>query len=476
MVEKIAADAATMSEALHKVPGLGDLDAGVMDKLEKLEREINYRCYFFPGGQPRLFVEGEGEDTETIKYDNLPGGLDIFATFNPRYYTHYIQQAKQYSFHKHFLYYDGVDVKQINFSNAGNILRNASPETDAKIYYGILAGLRYMDKVDSFVQDQYQYVGMSVGEINKIFKMCSSGADNIIRNCEYQIQNVVKQDRYEFVESDEGWLASDWKYSFAEDLLDDWAEVQEEYEKYKEKLWAAMQNIDNLNLCSNYNSGITHGNVTIQQMNQCIQAIEDQATVETTAPSQTAPATAAPAPAASAASTVSVKIKKFSKVVNDGKYLYEVINDEGKKLYIDDNHNLFYEDKKVASPATGYKSIVVNAEGVCALPSDTFMFEKPATKAITNVGPSTLYPDRYLVLQCDNGAYVYYDKNNESVCNMSHVALPKIAMEAKLQSNTVLYIIIAVIALVIVGGLAYNFFMQQLTSGVLDKHADIAVH
>jgi hypothetical protein len=211
-------------------------------------------------------------------------------------------------------------------------------------------------------------------------------------------------------------------------------------------------------------------------MNQCIQAIGDQATVETTAPTQTAPATQAAPATAAPASTVSVKIKKFSKVVNDGKYLYEVINDEGKKLYIDDNHNLFYEDKKVASPSSGYKSIVVNAEGVCALPSDTFMFEKPATKAITNVGPSTLYPDRYLVLQCDNDAYVYYDKNNKSICNMSHVALSSIAMEAEIQSNTVLYIIIAVIALVIVGGLAYYFFMQEPTSGVLDKHADVSVH
>ena len=81
------------------VDGLQNLDAGVMDKLENLERQILFRSYYFQGGTPKKFVHGIGKDTDKIHYDNSTDKRDYLREWNPRYLDDYINQARQYGYH-----------------------------------------------------------------------------------------------------------------------------------------------------------------------------------------------------------------------------------------------------------------------------------------------------------------------------------------------------------------------------------------
>jgi len=264
------------ANALANVPGLGDLDAGVVDKLVKLERQILYRSFYFPGGQPKKYVTGVGRDTEDVHYDGHTEERDILSDWDPRYLDDYIQQAKQYGYHKHFLYWDGELVREISFDEAAQKLSFVDENNEKEIFFGILEGLAYMDKIGSFLKDQAGNVSLSEAVINQKLKANRA----IIQSIDNKIKYVVGQNKNEFISSDVGWISSSEAYCFAGDVYAQWKACQDEYQVYKEKLWDALKNIDNLNLCTNNFQGIAVGDVHIEQAMNCVQKINDAETLE----------------------------------------------------------------------------------------------------------------------------------------------------------------------------------------------------
>ena len=137
--------------SLSDVAQFQGLDSGLLEKLENLETKILYRSYYFQGGLPKKFVNGVGTDTENIHYDGFSEERDLFSAWNPRYLDEYIEQAKQYGFHKHFLYYDGNNVNHITFADATIKFNHVDQNTDPNTFYGLISGLEFMNKMNSFI-------------------------------------------------------------------------------------------------------------------------------------------------------------------------------------------------------------------------------------------------------------------------------------------------------------------------------------
>ena len=73
-------------------------------EIQKLERYVTYHMFYFPGGVPKLRINGHGIDTDEQEYDNLDVKIDPFANnWDPRYMVDYINAARQGGFHKWFI-------------------------------------------------------------------------------------------------------------------------------------------------------------------------------------------------------------------------------------------------------------------------------------------------------------------------------------------------------------------------------------
>ena len=93
--------------ALSSLEPLMMLNKDVLDKLEKIDKELVYRRFYFPGGTPKLYMKGDQADTNEIHYvqDNTDGGFD------PRFIKDYIAEAKQNGFHRHVIVYNPSSSK-----------------------------------------------------------------------------------------------------------------------------------------------------------------------------------------------------------------------------------------------------------------------------------------------------------------------------------------------------------------------------
>lgn len=283
MTQSSNADAAAI--ALATIPGTEGIDNGVLKKLEDLELQIMFRSYYFQGGLPKKFVFGKGTDTDLIHYDGLTEERDMFGVWNPRYLDDYIEQAKQYGFHTHFLYYDGTSIEHMSFADAAIALTFVNDNTNPEKYYGILSGLRYMNKINAFFAECDLPDTLTKGKIKDAL---NSDPKGYVATADKKLYGLLSQSSKNFINEDVGWIAYDEKWCFAGDLYKEWKELQDEYNEYKEKLWNAISKLDNINICTNRVSGIQVGNVNINQINNCIQKITTTTEIKTEIPDNNA--------------------------------------------------------------------------------------------------------------------------------------------------------------------------------------------
>lgn len=244
------------------------LNDDMFKEISKIERAILFRQFYFPGGVPVLLnIEGKAKS-------------DVFTHWDPRYLEEYIIEAKQNGFHRHFLYYDGLRVNTINFYDASEIItkcikNNVVQNNDVCKPFNvisILSGLRYMNKIESFISEYGRKLNVSVSDVLTILDNSSNVADK----CDEAVMNIVKQSSDEFINENVGWQADDIKYAFdVYEYAQRWNECQVKYMEFKDKLWNILSKTNALNICSNVNTSINVGDVTLQQAITCTQQIGD---------------------------------------------------------------------------------------------------------------------------------------------------------------------------------------------------------
>ena len=265
-------------------------------EIEKLERYIQYRMFYFPGGLPKLKINGHGKDNEYEEYDNLDSKVDPFSeNWDYRYIRDYVEVARSNSFHRWFIAVipssTKTTFKPMNFGQfytdyvkqAPLMWINESFDEDkvpATLKFdelaGAMAGLEFMDKLDSFIAYLKE---MQVDVVTKKrFNTLKGKLSTFIQMKNELNNNLIKQSEEEFKNNNIGWLARSYDYAF--DCAQYTAELirrRDEYEKFKEQLWAVLKTSPAINLCTNYTS-VTGNNVSIVQEMKCVQVIQDSET------------------------------------------------------------------------------------------------------------------------------------------------------------------------------------------------------
>lgn len=250
------------------------------NEIQEIEKQILYRRFYFPGGIPKLRIAGKGTNSpnDDFEYDQSTEGIDPFDHWDPRYLKDYIVVSKQNGFYKNFIYFDGYNkFKTINFSQAANILKKCVNWSTGKIdgdgacdkyeVAGIVAGLIYFDKVNSFID----FFGMKETLFNKMVVVNGDLIEPLID----KLEDLTGQSKKEFIENNFGWMANDNSLSFdSAQYLKKWLELESKYEEYKEKVWKILENTNALQLCSN-NVNVVGNNITIQQGLSCAQSISN---------------------------------------------------------------------------------------------------------------------------------------------------------------------------------------------------------
>lgn len=276
-------------EAIQKaVVGLEELkllDNGILSKITELEKNIMYRRFYFPGGIPRKLIPGVGVDTDKYRFDNISGERDVLLHWDPRYLDDYLQQEQQNGFHKHFLYFDGKQIVSASYVLARTIimdkidfmmglyLNNFASVSELYKVYGIVGGIEYAGKTENFISEYADVIGIT----KKGWSLVLIYGDRFISQVIKQIENFVGQTQNEYQTYDFGFMAPDNRKDlwFADNLMEEWEKLQDQYNIYKEKIWAILEKTNVLNLCSNYNMfvGVNLGNISVNQAFECINNI-----------------------------------------------------------------------------------------------------------------------------------------------------------------------------------------------------------
>ena len=245
------------------------------NKIRELEKELEYRKFYFPGGTPQLKVVKEGETPPLGK------------NWDPRYLTDYIQAAKANGFHRWFLYLGGdnqTELMPCSFMMLWNEAKQAINWTTKKFYYepsneltSMFVGLKFFDKFDAWVD----YIkGSTENNINIT-------TDKVDWIYEEELSLSVKGDLMEVLTAYIGQTASEFKnndvgyYTMLDSLAFDSSKIlqqltvyNEKYEQFKKELWAIIKKNPVLQLCTN-NANITGNNINITQVMQCNQEIKE---------------------------------------------------------------------------------------------------------------------------------------------------------------------------------------------------------
>lgn len=258
-------------------------------EIQKLEKYVMYHMYYFPGGSPKLRINGHGTDTDKQEFDNLDASVDPFSnSWDPRYMVDYIDAAHQGGFHKWFITVINTDAqttfKPMSFSQfmsqfvTSNAVDWVSGEVDpifSTELAGAMAGIEFMSKLDALINFLQDEAGSKVINKTRWAKVSSKLANAIAKNKLALSNNLIKQTETEFKRENIGWMAPNWDYAF--DCAQYTAELTrryDEYNEFKEKLWALLKESPSLQLCTN-NVNVTGNNITIQQEMSCVQTIQD---------------------------------------------------------------------------------------------------------------------------------------------------------------------------------------------------------
>ena len=251
---------------------LGD---NLFTTIANIERQIDYRRFYFPGGEAKQKILKDGE---TIKTG---------AGWDPRYLEEYIGQAHQYGFHRWMLAPIGTTAlsqfKPISYATVDEYLRKAvkwargyalNDGYTAASISEYVAPLVYFDKLDDYVKN---YEG--------VFTDADTFTEWIDRylGSEYtKVMDLLKirfgHSATEFKNLDAGYYAQSTNQAFdAAELAAEFKKYSVQYEEYKQKLWEIMKQSSVFQLCFNY-ADMTGNNININQTLQCNQWIGDNNT------------------------------------------------------------------------------------------------------------------------------------------------------------------------------------------------------
>lgn len=275
--------------ALSSLEPLMMLNKDVLDKLEKIDKELVYRRFYFPGGTPKLYMKGDQADTNEIHYvqDNTDGGFD------PRFIKDYIAEAKQNGFHRHVIVYNPSSSKYEakSFDQLKNLLqtyyindktvdyiRNSrgittfEKQVKQESMAALFASLIYFDKYELFMNEFKRE--FKPDQMEKVMTYY----DDFIQNELYRLSDVIGQSAEDFVKNDYGWMGPESLAFDASIFVEDYAKYKAEYDKLKDQIWQWLSQITSLNLCANRVSGIYQASdeaqINLTQMSNCYQSVK----------------------------------------------------------------------------------------------------------------------------------------------------------------------------------------------------------
>lgn len=275
--------------ALSSLEPLMILNKDVLDKLEKIDKELVYRRFYFPGGVPKLYMKGDQPDTNEIHYvqDNTDGGFD------PRFIKDYIAEAKQNGFHRHVIVYNPSSSKYEakSFDQLKNLLqtyyindktvdyiRNSRGATTfekqikQESMAALFASLIYFDKYELFMNEFKRE--FKPDQMEKVMAYY----DDFIQNELYRLSDAIGQSAEDFVKNDYGWMGPESLAFDASIFVEDYAKYKAEYDKLKDQIWQWLSQITSLNLCANRVSGIYQASdeaqINLTQMSNCYQSVK----------------------------------------------------------------------------------------------------------------------------------------------------------------------------------------------------------
>lgn len=298
------------------------------NKIRELEKDLEYRKFYFPGGVAKL--------------KQVPPGQvgPLGDKWDPRYLVDYIEQARANGFHNWFLkpkldehgnvtYIEPCNVMKvwnrcktaIDWRNKRYISNGNSK--DFKEVVSMFVGMAYMGKfealsnyIDAVSEGDLTIYDITLKDIYDTF-----GRD-VVSPMREKLVAIVGQTN--FVEDDFGYYAQIDKLAFdAQAIVDELKVNNAKYEKFKKQLWDILSKNPVLQLCTN-NAQITGNNIKITQTMECKQSIigdeqnngdgedeeeEDEEEETTETPAATPTTTTAP--------TTQTKAKKESKKNND---------------------------------------------------------------------------------------------------------------------------------------------------------------
>lgn len=290
VVEKITADVSAINAKLDTKNNASMslmmlMNDKTFQEIQEIEKQVIYRRFYFPGGEPKkIIVQSKSE----------------LKRWDPRTIDEYIVLAKQQGFHRFFIYYNGFDFKHISFTQAATVLKNCIDWSSQRIFEtggcdkldvcGIIAGLIYFDKVDSFFEEI-----TTIGANKTMFnKLCDAYADIIDPMIEKIANVLVHQTQNNFKKNNYGWMAEDDNLAFdSGKYVAQLVTLKAQYEMYKDRVWKILEDLNALEVCTNY-TNITGNNLSIDQKMQCALSISQSAPAQTNIPSVQASSTQEP--------------------------------------------------------------------------------------------------------------------------------------------------------------------------------------
>lgn len=267
------------------------------NKIRALERDIEFRKFYFAGGVPKLKKRKAG----TVSVGN---------NWDPRYLQEYIDQAEMNNFHWWFVKLtdeSGGRIEPYSFPKAWNDIQSGMNVTGNKKPNGhvsliklrtIFVGMDMFNKFDAFAEYVEEASGVNLG---------SGMMDDMYENLgESECQKLISKmtiwvgTKSKLQKQDTGYYNMDDAMAFdSVELLKQWTKYNRQYEEFKKKLWKILEENPVLQLCTN-NAQITGENIKIEQTMDCYQQIQNSSeegagsggsTTPTTPVAPTAPTT-----------------------------------------------------------------------------------------------------------------------------------------------------------------------------------------
>lgn len=272
-------DEDNLTKALAAIPELRAVYGKSLAEMEQIDKEITFRRFYFYG------------TTVTLKTD-----LSSVTDFDPRYLSEYVSLAKHNGFYRHivrwnpgtssFVTTDFQEAWRVFNSNVSQSSKNSkqypfiisNPSDSVTLtkrrdtVTACLAALLYFGKMERFAIEYGDLMSVPLDALISTYSQQ-------IRMQELDLADFVGQAADEFQLNDYGWLAPEYLAFDVGGYVAKLESYRKEYEEYKAQLWSILKNCQSLALSGNYlNSTIVAGdgaNVSISQMNQIVQQLQE---------------------------------------------------------------------------------------------------------------------------------------------------------------------------------------------------------